>query len=57
MDKINKMAKAMNVTLPQNYADILVKDNETALNMFMTRWLPVDQVILKNVVMRLPNPK
>ena len=32
MDKINKMAKAMNVTLPQNYADILVKDNETALN-------------------------
>jgi ribosome assembly protein 1 len=55
-EKMTKIAKSLKIQLPDNFSDLLTKDTSSALNFFLWKWLPIDEIILKNVVTLLPNP-
>lgn len=57
VQKVEAIAKGLNVELPQKYKEILAKDPLNMVIFLMNKWLPIDRNILKTVIALIPNPR
>ena len=57
VQKVEAIAKGLNVELPPKYKELLAKDPLNMVIFMMNKWLPIDRNILKTVISLMPNPR
>jgi len=56
VQKMEQIAKGLNLELPPKYKEILTKDPMNMVMFLMNKWMPIDKNILKTVSFIIPSP-